>query len=87
VAHSAAKQEFYQLYYGPKSDIDALETYIKNEWMPYRLDINGSWKLEWFDPKHKKSCQALPFKNYYSKSDITKVNLDHDPDKYLQKIG
>ena len=28
VAHSAAKQEFYQLYYGPKSDIDALETYI-----------------------------------------------------------
>ena len=29
----------------------------------------------------------VPFKNYYSKSDIIKANLDHDPDKYLQKIG
>lgn len=108
VAHSACKQEFACLYYGDKTDIDALEDYIKNEWMDIRLDINGRWKWEWIDPAAGKSVkdivdlvdgkikghpmpsvrklkeELLPFKNYYSKTDINKETLDYDPDKYLE---
>lgn len=107
VAHSACKQEFACLYYGDKTDIDALETFIKNEWMDIRLDINGRWKWEWIDPDSGKTIadlvalvdskivshpmysvgklkpELLPFKNYYSKTDIKKDNLDYDPAQYL----
>lgn len=108
VAHSACKQEFACLYYGDKTDIDALEDYIKNEWMDIRLDINGRWKWEWIDPAAGKSVkdivelvdnkikghpmpsvrklkeELLPFKNYYSKTDVNKESLDYDPDRYLE---
>jgi len=108
VAHSASKQEFACLYYGNKTEIDALEQYIKNEWMNIRLDINGKWKWEWIDPMSGKTVQnlidlvdekikghpmtsvrklkkdLLPFKNYYSKTDITKNKLDFNPDNYLE---
>jgi hypothetical protein len=108
VSHSACKQEFACLYYGNKTEIDALENFIKNEWMNIRLNINGKWKWEWIDPLSNKTVddivelvdnkieghpmrsvrklhkELLPFTNYYSKSDITKDNLDHDPDKYLE---
>ena len=108
VAHSACKQEFACLYYGDKTDIDALEDYIKNEWMDIRLDINGRWKWEWIDPTAGKSVkdivelvdnkikghpmpsvrklkeELLPFKNYYSKTDVNKESLDYDPDRYLE---
>lgn len=108
VAHSACKQEFACLYYGDKTDIDALEDYIKNEWMDIRLDINGRWKWEWIDPAAGKSVkdivelvdnkikghpmpsvrklkeELLPFKNYYSKTDLNKESLDYDPDRYLE---
>ena len=107
VAHSACKQEFACLYYGDKTDIDALETFIKNEWMDIRLDINGRWKWEWIDPDSGKTIadlvalvdskivshpmysvgklkpELLPFKNYYSKTDIKKDNLDYEPAQYL----
>lgn len=107
VAHSACKQEFACLYYGDKTDIDALETFIKNEWMDIRLDINGRWKWEWIDPDSGKTVadlvalvdskivshpmysvgklkpELLPFKNYYSKTDIKKDNLDYEPAQYL----
>ena len=107
VAHSACKQEFACLYYGDKTDIDALETFIKNEWMDIRLDINGRWKWEWIDPNSGKTVadlvalvdskivshpmysvgklkpELLPFKNYYSKTDIKKDNLDYEPAQYL----
>lgn len=107
VAHSACKQEFACLYYGDKTDIDALETLIKNEWMDIRLNINGRWKWEWIDPDSGKTIadlvalvdskiiahpmysvgklkpELLPFKNYYSKTDIKKDNLDYDPAQYL----
>lgn len=107
VAHSACKQEFACLYYGDKTDIDALETFIKNEWMDIRLDINGRWKWEWIDPDSGKTIadlvalvdskivshpmysvgklkpELLPFKNYYSKTDIKKDNLDYNPAQYL----
>ena len=108
VAHSACKQEFACLYYGNKTEIDALEDYIKNEWMNIRLDINGKWKWEWIDPKSGKTVdelislvddkikghpmhsvrklkqEFLPFKNYYSKTEIKKDKLDFDPNKYLE---
>ncbi len=108
VAHSACKQEFACLYYGDKTEIDALEDYIKNEWMDIRLDINGKWKWEWIDPSSGKTVQdivklvddkikghpmrsvrklkkeLLPFKNYYSKTDIKKDKLDFSPDTYLE---
>jgi len=107
VAHSACKQEFACLYYGDKTDIDALEKYIKNEWSNLRLNINGKWKWEWIDPAANKSVEDLvslvdskivghpmksvgklkpehlPFKNYYSKTDINKSSIDFNPDKYL----
>ena len=102
-------QQFYQLYYGPKTDIDALETHIKNEWAPFIQIRNGKHRQEWLDPEHNKTPQELeqlvddkiighpmkdvkklidrytPFKMSYS--EISKANLNHDPDKYLQKIG
>ena len=108
VAHSACKQEFACLYYGEKTDIDALEKYIKNEWSNLRLNINGKWKWEWIDPKANKSVddlielvdskiighpmkdvgklkpEYLPFKNYYSKTDIKKAVLDYDPNTFLE---
>ena len=59
VAHSACKQEFACLYYGDKTDIDALEDYIKNEWSNIRLNINGKWKWEWIDPEANKSVDEL----------------------------
>lgn len=59
VAHSACKQEFACLYYGEKTDIDALENYIKNEWSNVRLNINGKWKWEWIDPEANKSVEDL----------------------------
>lgn len=107
VAHSACKQEFACLYYGEKTDIDALEKYIKNEWSNLRLNINGKWKWEWIDPEANKTvddlialvdskivghpmksvgkfkAEHLPFKNYYSKTDIKKSTIDFDPDKFL----
>lgn len=107
VAHSACKQEFACLYYGEKTDIDALEKYIKNEWSNLRLNINGKWKWEWIDSDANKSVsdlvalvdskiighpmksvgklkpEHLPFKNYYSKTDIKKSTIDYDPDKFL----
>lgn len=110
VSHSACKQEFDCLYFGDKTDIDALEDYIKNEWMHIRLDINGRWKWEWINPESGKTVQdlidlidakikghpmpsvrklkseLLPFKNYYSKSEITKQNLCYNPEKYLESI-
>lgn len=108
VAHSACKQEFACLYYGEKTDIDALEKYIKNEWSNLRLNINGKWKWEWIAPEANKSVddlialvdgkivghpmksvgklkpEYLPFKNYYSKTDIKKAVLDYDPDTFLE---
>lgn len=108
VAHSACKQEFACLYYGEKTDIDALEKYIKNEWSNLRLNINGKWKWEWIDPEANKSVddlielvdskiighpmkdvgklkpEYLPFKNYYSKTDIKKAVLDYDPNTFLE---
>lgn len=110
VSHSACKQEFACLYFGNKTDIDALEEYIKNEWMHIRLDINGRWKWEWIDPAsgktiqdlidlvdskikghpmpsvHKLKAELLPFKNYYSKTEITNQNLSYSPAKYLQPV-
>ena len=107
VAHSACKQEFACLYYGDKTDIDALEKYIKNEWSNLRLNINGKWKWEWIDPEANKTvedlvalvdskivghpmksvgklkAEYLPFKNYYSKTDIRKDILNYDPDNFL----
>ena len=107
VAHSACKQEFACLYYGEKTDIDALEKYIKNEWSNLRLNINGKWKWEWIDSDANKTVsdlvalvdikiighpmksvgklkpEHLPFKNYYSKTDIKKSTIDYDPDKFL----
>ena len=59
VAHSACKQEFACLYYGDKTDIDALEKFIKNEWDHLRLDINGKWKWEWIDPEAGKTVTEL----------------------------
>jgi len=59
VAHSACKQEFACLYYGEKTDIDALEKYIKNEWSNIRLNINGKWKWEWINPEANKSVDEL----------------------------
>ena len=59
VAHSACKQEFACLYYGDKTDIDALEDYIKNEWSNLRLNINGKWKWEWIDPETGKTVDDL----------------------------
>jgi hypothetical protein len=108
VAHSACKQEFACLYYGDKTDIDALEKYIKNEWSNLRLNINGKWKWEWISPDANKSVddlialvdskivghpmkgvgklkpEYLPFKNYYSKTDIKKAVLDYDPTTFLE---
>lgn len=110
VSHSACKQEFACLYFGDKTDIDALEKYIKNAWMNIRLDINGRWKWEWINPESGKTVNdliklvdakikghpmhsvkklksdLLPFKNYYSKSEITTQNLCHDPNKYLESV-
>ena len=107
VAHSACKQEFACLYYGEKTDIDALEKYIKNEWSNLRLNINGKWKWEWIDSSSNKTIDDLialvdskivghpmssvgklkpdylPFKNYYSKTDIRKDVLDFNTDKFL----
>jgi len=107
VAHSACKQEFACLYYGEKTDIDALEKFIKNEWSNLRLNINGKWKWEWIDPEANKTvddlialvdskivghpmksvgklkAEHLPFKNYYSKTDIKKSTIDFDPNKFL----
>jgi hypothetical protein len=95
------------LYYGDKTDIDALEDYIKNEWSNLRLNINGKWKWEWIDPETGKTVddlvalvdskivghpmksvgklkpEHLPFKNYYSKTDIRKSVLDFNPGKFL----
>ena len=59
VAHSACVQEFACLYYGDKTDIDALEDHIKNAWMNIRLNINGKWKWEWIDPASGKTVQDL----------------------------
>lgn len=59
VAHSACKQEFACLYYGDKTEIDALEDYIKNEWSNLRLNINGKWKWEWIDPESNKTVDDL----------------------------
>ena len=107
VAHSACKQEFACLYYGDKTDIDALEKLIKDEWYDIRLDINGKWKWEWIDPESGKTVEDLvalvddkivahpmpsvgklkpeylPFKNYYSKTDIRKDVLDYNPGEFL----
>jgi hypothetical protein len=108
VAHSACNQEFACLYYGEKTDIDALEKYIKNEWSNLRLNINGKWKWEWIHPVANKTVEDLialvdgkiighpmkgvgklkseylPFKNYYSKTDIKKAVLDYDPTAFLE---
>lgn len=108
VAHSACPQEFACLYYGDKTDIDALEKYIKNEWSNLRLNINGKWKWEWISPDANKSVddlialvdskivghpmkgvgklksEYLPFKNYYSKTNIKKTTLDYDPNTFLE---
>jgi len=108
VAHSACRQEFACLYYGDKTDIDALEKFIKNEWDHLRLDINGKWKWEWIDPEAGKTVtelvalvdskivshpmpsvgklkqEFLPFKNYYSKTDIRKDVLDFNPAQFLE---
>jgi hypothetical protein len=59
VAHSACVQEFACLYYGDKTDIDALEDHIKNAWMNIRLNINGKWKWEWIDTASGKTVQDL----------------------------
>lgn len=107
VAHSACKQEFACLYYGDKTEIDALEDYIKNEWSNIRLHINGKWKWEWIDPESNKTLddlialvdskivghpmksvgklkqEHLPFKNYYSKTDIKKSTINFNPNKFL----
>lgn len=58
VGMSAAEQEFSLLYYGPKSDIFALEEIVKQRCASYSL-IYNSWTLEWINPKYNKTVDDL----------------------------
>lgn len=106
-------QEFAYLYYGPDSDIHALEKFIKNEWYNIRKNTNGAkgWVTEWIENSSGKTisdllslvdykiithhmtevgrvkAEFLPFKNYYSKTEISSREFHYNPEQYLDFIG
>ena len=56
---NAANQEFIKMYFGKPGAIRSLESFIKNEWREFRLNLGGGGDLEWIDPKFNKSLHDI----------------------------